>query len=427
MKIGLFTDTYHANYNGVVLVVDVTRRELEKLGHEVYVFAPSANLRNQVLEVDADDDHLIHFPAVTAPGTDDFKLPILFPPHVLREIKDLKLDIIHFFTPGPMMMMAAYAAKKTHLPLIAQHTTDTYNFSDSYKTMQLGYAAMSVILPATTKTSHEQRLRTAKLFVPRKPDESEANWGRRVIGNYLSIVYAACDAVIAVSEKSRAQLEQILAEHDETANFVVIPTGVDPYQPTTPARAKAFRTKYGLTESDEVVVNFGRMAAEKNLAMLIPMLEELVELRPHAKLLLAGDFDYRAELEKIAADSPIHDRIIFSGYYTHDEVSTICAVSKIYAFPPLYDTQGMVVQEAAHCGLPIVLCDPLAPAVFRAGENGLVAVNDPRDFAAKCAEILADDQMRKRFGAKSRELAADLTEKKQTEKIVELYRAVLRK
>lgn len=68
MRIGLFTDTYRPAQNGVVLVVDVTRRELEAMGHEVYVFAPSANLRNQVSELDAEDDHLIHFPTIRGVG-----------------------------------------------------------------------------------------------------------------------------------------------------------------------------------------------------------------------------------------------------------------------------------------------------------------------------------------------------------------------
>lgn len=38
MKIGLFTDSYRPATNGIVYVVEITRRELEALGHEVYIF-----------------------------------------------------------------------------------------------------------------------------------------------------------------------------------------------------------------------------------------------------------------------------------------------------------------------------------------------------------------------------------------------------
>jgi glycosyltransferase involved in cell wall biosynthesis len=89
------------------------------------------------------------------------------------------------------------------------------------------------------------------------------------------------------------------------------------------------------------------------------------------------------------------------------------------------DTQGLVVNEAAHFGLPIVLCDADVTDVAVDGENGLVARNDPTDFAEKVAQILADDQLRTRFGQRSRESAAGLTEQTQTEKAIALFREIL--
>jgi hypothetical protein len=44
MRIGLFTDSYRPSINGIVYVVESLKRELEALGHEVYVFAQQSLL-----------------------------------------------------------------------------------------------------------------------------------------------------------------------------------------------------------------------------------------------------------------------------------------------------------------------------------------------------------------------------------------------
>lgn len=44
MRIGLFTDSYRPSINGIVYVVESLKRELEALGHEVYVFCPAKSI-----------------------------------------------------------------------------------------------------------------------------------------------------------------------------------------------------------------------------------------------------------------------------------------------------------------------------------------------------------------------------------------------
>ena len=63
MRIGLFTDTYRPSINGIVFVVESTKKHLEALGHEVYVFCPARSIRpsKHALEFD-EDEHIIRFP-----------------------------------------------------------------------------------------------------------------------------------------------------------------------------------------------------------------------------------------------------------------------------------------------------------------------------------------------------------------------------
>ena len=424
MRIGLFTDSYRPAQNGVVVVVDVTRRELEKMGHEVYVFAPSANLLNQVAEVDKNDDHLIHFPTIRGAGFKEGQLSVFFPPHLLNKVRDLKIDVLHFFTAGQMALFCCYAARKTGAALIGQHCTDTYEYSDSYKLLKVGYAAMCALMPAAVEMTPKQRLDFATLYAFKKDSD---NWGRRLVAGMLALWYQACDSVIAVSKKSAQQLQMIADRNDVTLNLSIIPTGVNPPSPVTDDEVDTFRCEFNIQPDDEVIIYFGRLGQEKNLAMLIPTIERVLQKRPKAKLVYAGDWEYRATLEKLAFESPARDRIVFTGRYERSQIGILNAISKIYVFPSLTDTQGLAVTEAAYGGLPIVLCDPLAPAAFEENGNGLVAQNDPDDFADKLLQILDSKSLYRRFSKRSKELASELTEQRQTEKVVELYRQALRR
>ncbi len=424
MRIGLFTDSYRPAQNGVVVVVDVTRRELEKMGHEVYVFAPSANLLNQVAEVDKNDDHLIHFPTIRGAGFKEGQLSIFFPPHLLNKVRDLKIDVLHFFTAGQMALFCCYAARKTGAALIGQHCTDTYEYSDSYKLLKVGYAAMCALMPAAVEMTPKQRLDFATLYAFKKDSD---NWGKRLVAGMLALWYQACDSVIAVSKKSAQQLQMIADRNDVTLNLSIIPTGVNPPSPVTDDEIDTFRREFNIQPDDEVIIYFGRLGQEKNLAMLIPTIERVLQKRPKAKLVYAGDWEYRATLEKLAFESPARDRIVFTGRYERSQIGILNAISKVYAFPSLTDTQGLAVTEAAYGGLPIVLCDPLAPAAFEEDGNGLVAQNDPDDFADKLLQILDNKSLYRRFSKRSKELASELTEQRQTEKVVELYRQALRR
>ena len=45
MRVGLFTDTYRPSINGIVFVVESLKRELEALGHDVYVVCPAKSIK----------------------------------------------------------------------------------------------------------------------------------------------------------------------------------------------------------------------------------------------------------------------------------------------------------------------------------------------------------------------------------------------
>ncbi|MCL2037956.1 glycosyltransferase, partial [Candidatus Saccharibacteria bacterium] len=267
------------------------------------------------------------------------------------------------------------------------------------------------------------------------PDEEDEKFSREIVGASTAMLYSACDAVIAVSPKSADQLQEIAERNRVKLNLEIIPTGVNALPQPSKSDVQNFREKYGLNEDDEIILSVGRVSPEKNLEVLLHAFEKISKKNPRAKLIFVGDhnthFDskktYRAKLEKLAAESPAGKKVIFTGRIEREKLGAAYKIAKVFAFPSLTDTQGLVVQEAAHFGLPIVVCDEFAPAAFQRNKNGFVAENNAEDLADKISQILNDADLARKFGRKSRALAAKLTEKAQTEKLLAVFREILQR
>lgn len=419
MKIGIFTDTYRPSVNGIVYVTEILRRNFEDMGHEVFIFAPGASLSNKN---DAQDDHIIRFPSVGGMVYDDFNASLFFPPKVLKQVESLELDIIHFLTPGPVGIMGMYSAKKLHILLVAEYCTDLFEYVEHYPSALLAIAGLGVILPFTLKTSREELFGMIKAGRPRL---GVANWNRENIKHLLTVIHSHCDAVIVHSRKSA---EQLLSWQDGDRYPVhIIPTGIDAPKPPTAAQLTALKKQWGVEPADEVVLYLGRLSAEKNLDLLINMMDELIKWRPHAKLIFVGDFDYRPTLEAHAKESAAHERIVFVGKVPHEEIGWAHATAKVFAFPSLTDTQSLALHEAAQSGLPIVMVDEPVTEVVKEGENGFFCKNDPIDMAAKISRILEDPALQKKMSEKSKRLAAKFGERTQCEETLGIYKAITAK
>jgi glycosyltransferase involved in cell wall biosynthesis len=416
MRIGLFTDTYHPQNNGIVFVVDFAREYLEKLGYEVFIYCPKEKLitlprRNWA------DGHIISLPSVATTGPDAARTPLFNPGAVFSKIKKQKLDAMVFFTPSTLGLMATYAAKKTDAVLIAQHSTDLHAALKFYpRHIKPALFAMTFLAPLAAKMNRKKMRQALRLFLPNFVNDE--TWSLRALNTLMSLVYSSCDAVIAVSRKSQKQIAGMT--RGTGTDVRVIPTGVDALPKPSAKTIAKFRQNLGIADDDEVMIYFGRLGEEKDLKFLFPVLERVAKKRPKAKLLLCGDNEYRPELEKIASQSPVADRIIFSGRYQRSGIPALAALAKVYVFPSTFDTQGLTLHEAALCGLPIVLIDRGLSEVVKFGENGFIVRKSHGDFAWRVIQILENSQIQKRFSKKSIELAEQFTQIGQTKLMADL-------
>lgn len=426
MRIGLFTDTYRPSINGIVFVVESLKRELENLGHEVYVFCPAKSMspskQAELLNEDA-DSRIIRFPSIKGAFFDDYDTSVFFPPAVQRRIKELELDMVHVFTPSQIGLVGVKAAKKNDIPLVIQHCTDIYEFVDHYPAVLPGALALAgIVFPMSVKLRGHDLLEIAKLY---KPRAGVTKWNKDIIESVITILYSKADAVIALCRKSCKQLKSWQYD-DYQYELVLMPNGVNALPRPTKAEVKAFREQWNLAEDDEIFGFVGRLGEEKNLPLLIKSFERhIAKKRPKAKLLFVGDFEYRKTLEEMAAATKYADRIIFTGAMPREKLGLAYSVLDVFAFPSLKDTQGWVLHEAAHAGLPIVLVDKELSEVVQDGVNGFIANDNPTSFGRAIIALLEDANKRQEFGAVSKKLAAKFTESRQVKKLEKLYQELI--
>lgn len=421
MKIGLFTDTYRPSINGIVYVVESTKKHLEALGHEVYIFCPARGISptKRAIEFE-EDDHIIRFPSVKGAFYDDYDTSLFFPPRVLKRIRELDLDVIHFVSPGQVGLMGVYAAFKTNTPLIAQHCTDLREYVEHYRDGLLlpGLLALITLLPFAVKVDGKDIREIMSLYRPRR---GRVEWNIDIVERIVTLVYSKCDAVIALSRKSKNQLESWQRTDNYEYKVTLKPDGVTPLPESTEAEREEFREKYGIAPDDELITFVGRLGSEKNLAMLIPVIEQVHAVHPRTRLLFVGDFEYRETLEALAGESLAPDRVTFTGALPRTELGKIYDTSSVFAFPSLTDTQAWVLHEATGAGLPVVMIDTELSEVVFDDENGYIVPNDVSEFAGAINRILGDDKLRKKFSKKSMELASQFTPEGQVEKLVKIY------
>lgn len=412
MRIGLFSDTYLPTTNGISYVLMIMQKRLEELGHEVYIFAPATNLRG---EEPNDNDHIYRFPAIEGMFFDEQLTSIFFPPRALRKIKALNLDIIHVLTPGPIGLMAAYAALRDNTPLVSQYSTDVYRYIDQYPgTAVPGAIALMLLMPVIFKMTPRE---TIKLLDNLRPRRKTTPWQKKMVVHTHKVIHDHCEGVIALSHKMQEQLEG----WGSTTPVTLLPTGVDPLTEPTKSEIEMFKNEQGISKKDRVLVYVGRLSREKNLDLLLDAFALVKKTHQDVKLLFVGDFDYREELEKRADELGVSEDFICTGRIKREKLGLAYHGASMFLFPSTTDTQGLVVHEAAGAGLPLILCDERVSEVFISNETGLLAKNEPSDMAKQITTLLDDPKLGKQLGARAQKRAAEFSEIGQMQKLEKLY------
>ncbi len=162
---------------------------------------------------------------------------------------------------------------------------------------------------------------------------------------------SACDEVWTVSRGAGENLRSLGYQGD----YLVMPNGVDlPRGRLTPEEVRSVTASYDLPEDVPCFLFVGRLMWYKGIRIILDALASLRD-QPFRMVFLGGGMD-EADIRKYTEELGLTDRCLFPGSVRDRQAlrAWYCRAD-LFLFPSTFDTNGLVVREAAACGLPAVL------------------------------------------------------------------------
>ena len=208
---------------------------------------------------------------------------------------------------------------------------------------------------------------------------------------------SASDEVWAVSRGAGENLRSI----GYTGDYVVMENGVDIPKGRVPEEAVAAAAAgYGLPKGVPVFLFVGRMVWYKGLRCILEALAELAAKGHDFRMVFIGGGADKDDAEALAKQLGIGEKCIFTGaIYDRDTIRAWYCRGDLFLFPSEFDTNGLVVREAAACGLGSMLIEGSCAAEgITDGETGFLIKNSSADMAAKLLELLRHPEIMRTVG-----------------------------
>lgn len=349
MRVLIVTDTYPPDINGVARTLHTLGAGLVRRGHVVEV----------VTTVESQEGlqrHVMH--SLPLPGYPGLRFGFASTRQMLGLFDAFRPDVLYVATETLMGISAIRAAGRRGIPVVSGFHTNFQNYLEDYHLPGLETVAQGVL---------------------------------RAIHNHTARTLTPSADTAAMLERWGIQNVGVLGRGVDTEMF-------DPVR-----RDAALRLSWGADESTPVAIYVGRVAAEKNLELVVRAFDVFKEVQPKARMVIVGSGPRLESLKEERQD------FYYAGARTGEDLAAHYASGDVFLFPSITETFGNVVLEAMSSGLGVVAYDYAAPRLLiRSGENGWLApFDDEGAFLAQVREAAARWQD-ERLRSAARQSAFDL-------------------
>ncbi len=309
-KIALLNDSFPPTIDGVATTVFNYATYLQKNHANALVVTPNYP--------GVTDDYA--FPVLRYPSFDlnklmyDYRAGNSFSPRTLSRLREEKPTLIHSHCPAMSNTLARLCSGNINAPVVfTYHTKFDIDLAKTIKSDLVREGAL----------------------------------------HYVTSGISACDDVWVVSEGAGKNLSDI----GYKGEYIVMDNGVDfPRGRAPQAAIDDLSVKWQLPQGIPVFLFVGRLLWYKGLRLDLDGLKILHEQGKDFRFLIVGDGVDRAEIEDYAESLGIMDKCVFVGaIHGREELRAYYSRANLFLFASTYDTNGIVVREAAACSCPSVL------------------------------------------------------------------------
>jgi glycosyltransferase involved in cell wall biosynthesis len=356
MRIGIVSETYPPEINGVALTVHGLVAGLAARGHSIDLIRPRQS-QPFLDEAGIDTLELRGGALPRYPGL-RFGLPA---GRTLRQHwSQQRPDAVYVATEGPLGWSAMRAARRLGIPLSSGFHTRFDSYASHY-----GLGLLTPLVRSYLRRFHQ---RAAATLVP-------------------------TDALARELHAMGITNARLLRRAVDTQLF----------HPNR--RDEALRACWGVDAATPVVLYVGRIAPEKNLELAVQAFRAIRQKVPQARYVWVGDGPARDALQAA------HPDFIFAGVQRGEALARHYASADLFPFPSLSETFGNVIIEALAAGLPVVAyAEGAAREHLADGVNGYcVAPGNAQAFIEAAAKLANNPALIRHMGRAARAGMAGLS------------------
>ena len=302
VRIGLVSDTYAPQVNGVSTIVGRIADMLGEAGHDVAIVAPRYPDAN-----DRPIAHELRVASVPFPPYPAIRLSLPAFGAVARFLDDFRPELVHVHTEGPLGLAGRRFALRRGLPLVTSFHTDFPRYARHY-----GVPALAPLV-----------------------------W------RWLAWFHGAARLTLTPGDGTRDELHR-----HGLSQAHVWGQGVDSKQFHPSRREAGWRRWMAGGDDSAIVLHVGRLAPEKNLEILIAAWKLARErLGQRATFVIAGEGPLASRL---LAELPFVRQL---GFLPRTTLATLYASCDLCVLPSYTETCGLVALEAMASGLPVIAAD----------------------------------------------------------------------
>ncbi len=382
LKIAFYSDTYLPAKDGVVTSMLNFKEELEKRGHDVYIFASGDSQSRKKYSKGR-----VHITTgIKFKPYPQYKIAI-FPYRAMIKLNSLGINIMHAQTPFSMGIAGMTFAKLGGYPIVGTFHTMINNSE------------------------------IVKHYYPK--NKMLKKFTSKYMMKYVKFFYNNCDAAIAPSPFVGRMLSKI-----GVRNLHVVPNSVDVRRFNRRVGGDSLREKLGIKDGEKMVLYMGRVSGEKRVDTLIRAAKEIRKRDDKIKFVIGGTGPAVDHYKRMAHRLKVHDSVKFIGYVEESVLPNVYASCDAFCLPSVFETQGIAALEAMATGKPVIGADRMAlNEIIKEGENGeKFGGGNYRECARKIEKVLNNTDA---YTNGAINTAKEFATEKATDKLLDVYKLIL--